>query len=220
MPKIDNLKTDWNKILWIIYRQPLNELIINDANRYNLIKLLKESFDVTLYNYYFKNDLGYWTIFKHINIDTNTYNLSSKAFYAHVIQDLELDAIVKHPINRLLFDIYYDLNNKFNHKDKFMGFILYNGKAEININTTNGFNVLTINSTITSEIKKEAYKFLLNSLNDKFRVSNTILLNQSIKTLEMCESKIADPLLQMKILIEAGHELKILRNKAILNNLV
>jgi hypothetical protein len=101
-----------------------------------------------------------------------------------------------------------------------MGFILYNGKAEINITTKNGFNVLTINSTITSEIKKEVNKFLLNSLNDKFKHNNTILLNQSIKTLEMCENKIADPLLQMKILIETGHELKKLGNKAILNNLV
>lgn len=138
---------------------------------------------------YKQSDHGYWTAFKYIRLDFNTYNLFSKDFYVHVIQDLELDAIVKHPINRLLFDIYYDLNNKFQFKDKFMGFILYNGKAEINITTKNGFNVLTINSTITSEIKKEVKKFLDNSLNDKFRESNTILLNQSIKTLVKCEKK-------------------------------
>jgi len=34
------------------------------------------------------------------------------------------------------------------------------------------------------------------------------------------KKKIADPLLKMKILTEAGYELKKLRNNAILNNLV
>lgn len=225
LPKIDHLKTDWNKILWIMYRQPLDELIIGDAsaNRNNLIKFLKESFDVSLYNYYLKNDLGYWTNFKHINLDKNTYNLYSKAFYAHVIQDLELNAIGKHPINKLLFDIYYDLSNKYQYKDKIFGFILYNGKAEINIHTTNGYDVLTLNSTDVKEIKKEVNNMLHNSdslFDDKFRQDNIALLIKSINTLEICEAKIANPLLKMKVLIENLTELKLLKNKAILNNLV
>ncbi len=41
--------------------QPLDELIIGDAstNRNNLIKYLKKSFDVSLYNYYLNSDFGY-----------------------------------------------------------------------------------------------------------------------------------------------------------------